>query len=120
MCRDRTSMCSFFGVNFNKIKSKCIAKWLIFILPIVIMTTIIHEPLYRGLYDDEEEQRTWCVTHYSQSLQIYNSAIILIHFLVPFIINLCSACFIIIMTARQRNASQSRLTYKQHLLKQLL
>jgi hypothetical protein len=109
----------FLGVNFNKIKSKRIAKWIIFILPILITTTIIYEPLYRGLYDDEEEQRTWCVTHYSQSLQIYNSAIILIHFLVPFIINLCSASFIIIMTARQRNTSQSRLTYKQHLLKQL-
>jgi hypothetical protein len=108
------------GINFNKIKSKRIAKWTIFILPIMIMITIIHEPLYRDLYDDEEEQRTWCVTHYSRLVQHYNSAIILVHFLMPFIINLFSAFFIIIMTARQRSTSQSRLTYQQHLFKQLI
>jgi hypothetical protein len=81
------------------------------------MISIIHEPLYRGLYDDEEEQRTWCITHYSQFLQKYNSAIILFHFLIPFIINLFSALFIIITTARQRSTSQLRLTFQQHLRK---
>jgi hypothetical protein len=109
----------FTGVKFNKIQSKRVAKRVIFILPILIIITIIHEPLYRVLYDDEEEQRTWCVIPYSRFLHNYNSAIILIHFLVPSIINLISALSIIIITARQRSASQSRLTYQQHLRQQL-
>ncbi|CAF3810618.1 unnamed protein product [Adineta steineri] len=84
------------------------------------MVTIIHEPLYRDLYDDEEEQRTWCVTHYSRLVQNYNSTIILVHFLIPFITNLFSAFFIILITTRQRHAAQPQLTYQQHLFKQLI
>jgi hypothetical protein len=38
------------GVNFDKEKSKRIARWLIIILPFCIMGTIIHEPLYRELF----------------------------------------------------------------------
>ena len=108
------------GVKFNKIRSKIIAKRMIFILPLVILISIIHEPIFRDLYDDEEEKRTWCVTHYSTFIQYYNSTIILIHFLFPFVINLFSALFIIFMTTRQRSASQSRLTWKQHLYNQFI
>jgi hypothetical protein len=110
----------WIGVRFNKIKSKQIAKWMIFILPILIMISILHEPLYRDLYDDEEEQRIWCVTHYSSLLQKYNSAIVLIHFLFPFLINFSSPFIIIITTARQRTISQTRMTYKQHLRQQFI
>ncbi|UJR34759.1 hypothetical protein I4U23_027537 [Adineta vaga] len=109
----------FIGVSFNKMKSKYIAKRIICILIILIMLSIIHEPIYRDLYDDKEEQRILCVAFYSQLIQNYNSTIILIHFLTPCIINLFSALFIIIMTARQRNTSQSRLTFQQHFIKQL-
>jgi hypothetical protein len=45
----------FKGVNFDKKKSKRIARWLIIILPFCIMGTIIHEPLYRGLFKYETE-----------------------------------------------------------------
>jgi hypothetical protein len=38
------------GVNFNKKKSKRIARWIIIILPFCIMGTMIHEPLYRELF----------------------------------------------------------------------
>jgi hypothetical protein len=43
------------GVHFDKTKSKRIARWMIIILPLCIMGTIIHEPLYRGLFAYETE-----------------------------------------------------------------
>ncbi|CAF1246940.1 unnamed protein product [Adineta steineri] len=75
--------------------------------------------MYRDLYDDYEENRIWCVTHYSKFIQTYNSTIIFIHFLIPLLINFFSAVFIIIMTARQHNTSNSKLTFYQQLIKQL-
>ena len=110
---------SLAGLKLNKVKSTEIARRVIIIVTIVTTVSIIHEPLYRDLYDDKEEQRTWCVTKYSKVLQVYNSTIVLIHFLIPFVINMFSAVFIIITTARQRSISQTRLTFRQHLRKQL-
>jgi hypothetical protein len=43
------------GVHFDRTKSKRIARWMIIILPLCIMSTIIHEPLYRGLFEYETE-----------------------------------------------------------------
>ena len=85
---------------------------------IIIMITIIHDPIYRDLYDDKDEQRFWCVFQHSQSIQIYNTIIILIHFLGPFCANVFSAFFIIFATTRRRAITQTRLTYNQHLREQ--
>ncbi|CAF3460174.1 unnamed protein product, partial [Rotaria sp. Silwood2] len=82
------------------------------------MITIIHEPIRRNLFDDQEEQRTWCVAYYSQFLQGYNSAITLFHFLTPFIINLSSALFIIASVADQRSMVLTERNYYEHLRKQ--
>ncbi|CAF1225475.1 unnamed protein product, partial [Adineta ricciae] len=122
------------GVNFNKKKSKRFARWIIFILPFGIMVTIIHEPLYRQLfsYDPEEMKRftsfvtlsetrtwyTWCITSYPQSIQDYNTSILFIHLLGPFIINLLSAVLIIIGTARRRAEAQNRQNFTQHMREQ--
>ncbi len=38
------------GITFNKKKSVRVARWIIIILPIFIMSTIIHEPLHRDLF----------------------------------------------------------------------
>jgi hypothetical protein len=38
------------GVNFDRAKSKRIARWIILILPFCIMASIIHEPLYRQFF----------------------------------------------------------------------
>ncbi|CAF1670891.1 unnamed protein product [Adineta ricciae] len=120
------------GVNFNKEKSKYFARWIIFILPFCIMTTIIHEPLYRQIfhYDEREkitdewieyfviDRHTWCTTSYSQSIQDYNTAILFIHVLGPFMANLFSALFIIIQSARRRSEAQKKQTFQQHLREQ--
>jgi hypothetical protein len=103
------------GINFNKNESKRFARWIIFILPLLISISIIHEPLYRNLFDDKDEKRFWCVFYYSSSIQIYNTFIICIHFIGPFCANLFSAFFIIFAGTRQRAVTQKRLTYNQHL-----
>lgn len=106
------------GVRFNKQSSKQLAKHMICIVPSLIILSIIHEPLYCDLFDDEEEHRIWCVTNYSSVLQDYNSTILLIHFLIPFIINLSSALFIIINVTGQHTKSRTQQTYSKHLRKQ--
>ncbi|CAF0974745.1 unnamed protein product [Adineta ricciae] len=124
------------GVGFDKEKSKRFARWIIFILPIAIMGTIIHEPLYRHIFRHEitkdvfadEETFTssvdvtdtlfWCITTYPQSLQDYNTSILFIHLLGPFSINLLSSLFIIFRSARRRADAQRQQTYRQHLREQ--
>ena len=60
------------------------------ILPLIIILSIIHEPLNRRLVDDPEEQRIWCMTAYSHSIQTYNTIVLFFHFLAPFLCNLFS------------------------------
>jgi hypothetical protein len=43
------------GIYFKKMLSKRIARRIIFILPLFIMVSIIHEPLNRNLFHDIEE-----------------------------------------------------------------
>ncbi|CAF1678756.1 unnamed protein product, partial [Adineta ricciae] len=129
-------MSVYKGVSFDKKKSKRYARWIIFILPIVIVGTIIHEPLYGHVFryqikrqspieketngDDKimVDTHFWCLTTYPQSVQDYNTAILFIHLLGPFLANLFSALFIIIESARRRAEAQKRQSYRQHLREQ--
>ncbi|UJR19290.1 hypothetical protein I4U23_022419 [Adineta vaga] len=126
------------GIKFDKMKSKRAARWIIFILPFCIMATIIHESIYRQVFTHETKkeeyifhrpgapsidfyvtnQQSWCTTSYSRSFQNYNTTILFIHLLGPFIANLCSALYIIIGSARRRANAQNRQTYKQHIQEQ--
>jgi hypothetical protein len=101
----------FKGIYFNKKKSKYVAKWIIFLIILINMILVIPQLSHLHLFYDEREERTWCVVVYSSSLHIYNSFIICFHFLTPFLINFFSAMFIIIVTARQRAATQSEQVY---------
>jgi hypothetical protein len=106
------------GINFNKSKSKKIAKWVIILVLIFVSCTHLHDPIHRRLIDDNEEQRTWCITKYSSSLKIFDLIVNIIHFSVPFLINLISAIFIIITAARGRLKAHKKLSYKHHLREQ--
>jgi hypothetical protein len=112
------SMTVYKGINFNKMLSKRVARWIIIILPLLIMASLIHEPLYRDLFYDSEEQRLWCVFHYLSSVQNYNTIISFLHYIGPFCANLFSALFIIFRSARRRAVAQKRQTYNQHLRQQ--
>ncbi|CAF4239528.1 unnamed protein product, partial [Adineta steineri] len=86
----------FKGTKFDKQKSRRIARWIILILPFCIMGSIIHEPVYRELYEINTESNKvdidrWCLTRYSSSVQQYNTIILFFHLAAPCIINLSSA-----------------------------
>ncbi|CAF1416022.1 unnamed protein product [Adineta steineri] len=114
----------FKGINFNKQKSQRIARWIILILPFCIMGSIIHEPIHRELREIKTESNEagtdkWCVTRYSPFVQQYDTIILFFHLVAPCIVNLCSALFIILGSARQRSAAQTRRTLKEHVYNQL-
>lgn len=102
------------GTKFNHRQSKKVAKWLLGFLIFFSIGTSVHESFNRRLFNDEEEHRIWCIVSYSQSLQKFSSIILLVHFMVPFSINLGSAIFIIISKARQVSTARKSFTYKQH------
>ncbi|CAF1405644.1 unnamed protein product [Adineta ricciae] len=121
------------GIHFNQKKSKRFARWIIVILPILIMATIIHEPIYRKIHKHNEEKHStrrtrliyveefakpkdiWCYPSYSPAVEDYNTTISFIHLLGPFIANLFSALFIIISSARRRAGVQRQQTYREHI-----
>ncbi|CAF4547663.1 unnamed protein product, partial [Rotaria socialis] len=106
------------GINFNKSKSKRVATWIIWLLPFVILGSMSYEFIYRSLFDDYEEQRIWCVFHYSQSVQKYITAIQMFHFIIPFSINLLASIFIIFSLARRRAGLQIGHRYTRQVLSQ--
>jgi hypothetical protein len=108
------------GVKFNKKMSRRVAKWVIFVLSLLTIITAIHDPIHRQLIDDDDddEQRTWCIVTYSTSVEVFNSAVNVVHFVIPFFINVISAIIIIMAGARQRARARSHQTYRQHLREQ--
>jgi hypothetical protein len=109
------------GVNFNKKKIRLMAKWIIVGLLFIIIGTTIHDPIYRRLIEEEndEEKRIWCIVEYPSAIHIVNLVIIIFHTIIPFIINLISAIIIIIMNARQRATIQKEQKYKKILHEQI-
>jgi hypothetical protein len=133
------------GVKFVKKKSKHLAQRIILILPFCIIITLIHELLYRDLFvyytgtDDIDVDKTMknnskytnktnadlreryvsCMTRYSSSLQNYNTAILFIHLVAPFVTNLLFALFIIFGAARQRSVIRTNRTLGEHVREQL-
>jgi hypothetical protein len=107
------------GIHFSKTKSKQIAKWVILFIFILTISTYIHDPIYRDLIDDKQEQRTWCITSYSSSIQKFDWAINILHFSLPFLINLSTSIIIIISRARIRSNTQKKQTYQKLLREQL-
>jgi hypothetical protein len=89
------------GVKFDKERSQIVARWIILVLPFVILGSIIHEPMHRQLFDDWEMQSVRCVTCFPNVVQCYNMVILFFHFLAPFSAHLFSALFIIFVTVRQ-------------------
>jgi len=109
----------FQGISFNKNKSKRVAKRVILLLLIIIISFFIPQFLHLQLFDDEKEERTWCVVSYSPWLQTYSSIMIFFHFFAPFSINILSALFIIISTTRVRAATRTDVNLLGHLIAKL-
>jgi hypothetical protein len=107
------------GTRFSKTKSKQAAKIVIVILSIVIVGSYIHEPIYRCLIDEENNEdddnmkRIWCTVNYPSDLQVYNNIIITCHFFGPFIINLVSAIILIIKQSRRQASLHTQWSYRK-------
>ncbi|CAF1270611.1 unnamed protein product [Rotaria sordida] len=54
-------------INFNKVKSKQIAKKIIFGIYLSVFASFIYDPVHRRLLEDTDEQRIWCIVRYSSS-----------------------------------------------------
>jgi hypothetical protein len=112
------------AIRFDKKKSQQAAKIVITILSIVIVSSCIHEPIYRRLIDegnnddDNDVKRIWCIVTYSSGLNVYNSAIHIFHFFGPFIINLVSSIILITKQSRQQANIHTQRSYKQILRQQ--
>ena len=109
----------FKGVNFNKQLSQRIARWVILSLPFVILSSLVHELIYRVLFYDEEEKREWCILEYSKGVMAYSTFILSFHTLAPFSINVFSAVYIIIQNARRGVLLSHGQSYKKYLRAQL-
>ncbi|CAF0831673.1 unnamed protein product [Adineta ricciae] len=111
------------GAQFNRKKSKTLAKKIIFILLIFNILTSIHDPIYRKLTVEENEnnehKRIWCVVSYSSNLQIYNRIINTLHFFIPFLINFISSIILITKKSRQQSNLHENQPYSDELRKQL-
>jgi hypothetical protein len=109
------------GINFNKQKSKRIAKYMIIFLVVLNVSTIIYDPIYRRLIDDgdnEDTKRIWCIVSYPSGLQTFNLIINIFHFCAPFLLNFISSFIIIIKIVQQRRKLQTNRTCQQLLFKQ--
>ncbi|UJR17119.1 hypothetical protein I4U23_004015 [Adineta vaga] len=110
---------AMMGVTFNKMKSKQMAKRIIWLILIFSSISFMYDPLHRDLSTDEEEEHTWCVTKYSSTMRIIDRIMNIFHFSIPFLINLLSAIVIIFTVARTRSQSQKTKSYEEHLCSQI-
>jgi hypothetical protein len=103
------------GIKFNTNKSKKLAHWIIIGVVLSTLLSILHDPIYRELIDDVDQQRTLCVVRYSSAMKIFDATIHLFHFVIPFSINLISAIVIIVVLARTHSSARKQQIYAQHL-----
>jgi hypothetical protein len=89
------------GLYFDLTKSKRVSKYVIIVVILLIIVSMLPDPFHRKFVNDLEDGNTWYVISYSHSFALFNSIVLVFHFLIPFIINIISALLIIIMTARQ-------------------
>ncbi|CAF2099297.1 unnamed protein product [Rotaria magnacalcarata] len=82
-----------------------------------VTLTHIHDPIHRQLIDDfdGDEKRIWCFARYSARVNIYNLSLNLIHFLVPFSINVICTLLMIIKLARHRFNSHTVTPFGENL-----
>jgi hypothetical protein len=96
----------FQGINFNKNRSRRVARCITILLFLIVPSLLIPQFIYLDIFNDETEERSWCVVKYAPWLQTYNSILIFFHYFAPLSINIFSAIFIIIVSALQRAHTQ--------------
>jgi hypothetical protein len=103
------------GIKFNKIRSKRVAPWITFLVFVIITCLFIPQLIHLYVFDDEIEEKSWCVVKYTPWLQIYSTTLIFFHYFAPFSINIFSPIFVIIITSLQRARLQVDRSFWVHL-----
>jgi hypothetical protein len=110
------------GISFNKNRSKHVAKKIVSLLPFVIAVSVVHDPIHRQSIIDVQldgGQRSWCVIELSRTfVRTYNLFINIVHYFVPFLLNLISSIIILLRLARNRsraNKQRYNIVIKQQL-----
>jgi hypothetical protein len=67
---------------------------------------------------DENLRRIWCIVRYERRLKMYNSAMHIVHFVGPFLINLISVIILIKKKSHQQSTVHPEQTYREHLREQ--
>jgi hypothetical protein len=106
------------GAGFNKGKSKQTAKKVVLAIVLFSIISVLHDPIYRRLIDDDEEKRSWCLVRFPSSAETFNSFINIFHFVTPFSLKIISTIGIIIRFAKKRALVQKQNTYANHLKEQ--
>jgi hypothetical protein len=87
----------FKGVKLNKAMSESIARWTIRVLPFFFFSSFVSESMCHDLFDDNEDHTDGVSFLCSHARQTYRIVVLIFHFLAPFVTNLLSASFIIVM-----------------------
>ena len=103
------------AASFNKKRSVKLAKRITCAVCVLTLVSYIHDPIYRHLLEDTEEQRSWCIVRYSRSMKALSSVINIMHFLIPLSINLISVIAIIILIAQQKSRAADRKHQRKYL-----
>jgi len=94
------------GVHFSAANSRRIASYLIKIWFVVIIGLFVPQLIYLRLFHDDIEDRTWCVVKYIPWVESYTTALIYIHYFMPFVINILSIIALIGLTAYQKRRTR--------------
>lgn len=113
------SISVYHGIQFNKKRSKQVARYVIGTIPLAIILICMPQLLQLHVFYDTDEERHWCVINYRPWLHIHSSVVIFFHYFAPLLVNISSALFIIIATARQRSSTHGDKPISEHLTTKL-
>ena len=90
------------GISFNKASSRRVAKLLVPVLILYHFLNILDEPFHRRLIFSSSQ--SWCRLDFPNDvLRQYHSAINILHFLVPYLINLCLPVVWLVTLVKQKS-----------------
>ena len=107
------------GARFAKKQTRKVAKFILIFLYLIIISTSIHDPIYRRIANEEndgednQKDRKWCIVRYRASLRTYDYIIHTIHFFGPFFINIISSIILILKKTHQELKIRRNRTYKE-------
>jgi hypothetical protein len=103
------------GISFNKNLSRKMAICVIIFLVVTIWCLFIPQLIHLHIFDDDIEERSWCVVKYVEWLATYSSVLIFFHYFGPLTINVLSVICIIGITTHRRALVAEDLGICRHL-----